>query len=397
MSGTHSLLSPSSAHRWSRCVGSVALTKDMPNPPSKYSAEGTAYHQIGAKCLETGLGAWASHWKQILDVDGFQIEVTEENCDHVEDYIQAIRRLPGVKYIEVQLDLSEILGVPGQGGTADCVALDYEQKNIHVADLKFGRGERVDAKDNEQLLLYAAGALFKYELLNDWQTVTVAIHQPRLDHYDEQTYTVEEVYEFTRRVRQRAQMAYDVAHRANPQAEARDFLTPGDKQCRWCPARATCTARTNHVLQMFPIAGQVPDTHDAVMDDAELVKALNRADEIAQWCSDVRAEALRRALIGRQLAGWKLVDGRRGNRAWINAKQTEAALVCLVGEEIAYAPRVIISPAVAEKALRKMPEQWAALQAGIEQAAGAKVLERETDARPARPASVPEFGLQEPA
>ena len=41
MSGTHALLSASSAVRWLNCPPSARLTQDMPDQTSEYAAEGT--------------------------------------------------------------------------------------------------------------------------------------------------------------------------------------------------------------------------------------------------------------------------------------------------------------------------------------------------------------------
>ena len=47
----HSVLSPSGAHRWMRCPGSIAAESGMPDTSSKYAAEGTAAHELASKCL----------------------------------------------------------------------------------------------------------------------------------------------------------------------------------------------------------------------------------------------------------------------------------------------------------------------------------------------------------
>ena len=47
----HALLSPSAAHRWCNCPGSVALTKDLPNASSPYAEEGTRAHRLAELAL----------------------------------------------------------------------------------------------------------------------------------------------------------------------------------------------------------------------------------------------------------------------------------------------------------------------------------------------------------
>ena len=44
----HARLSPSGAHRWMRCPGSVALEAPFPDNSNRYSAEGTLAHDLAA-------------------------------------------------------------------------------------------------------------------------------------------------------------------------------------------------------------------------------------------------------------------------------------------------------------------------------------------------------------
>lgn len=396
MSGTHSLLSPSAAARWSRCVGSVSACRDVPNLPNVYSAEGSAYHTVSERALRDGFDA--DHCIGLpITVDGFSFTIDAENAEYAQTYVDAIRRLPGQKLYEVQLDTSEILGVPGQGGTGDCVTLDYEHSRLSVDDLKFGRGEIVYAKGNEQLLLYAAAALRQFYSLCEWTHVRVAIHQPRVEHYDEHTYTRAEVEQLVAGIASAAQTAYKL-YQWNDAHQTRLHLMPGEKQCRWCPFRAKCPARSEQIMQLFPVVPTEPGVSapDGIgMSDEQIAASLDKVNHIETWCSDMRAEGLRRALAGKLIAGWKIVVGRKGQRKWDEnqEKAVESALALSLGDA-AYKPREIISPAQADPLLkRKHRAQWDALQPAITQADGKPVLEREIDKRPALVVSNVEFGL----
>ena len=47
----HSLLSPSTAHRWMICPGSVAMGMTLPDEPSDYAMEGTVAHALAESML----------------------------------------------------------------------------------------------------------------------------------------------------------------------------------------------------------------------------------------------------------------------------------------------------------------------------------------------------------
>jgi hypothetical protein len=183
-------------------------------------------------------------------------------------------------------------------------------------------------------------------------------------------------------------------------------LAPGEKQCRWCPITGSCKAKSQRILDKFPTghaAAAVPLL--TKLDDVEVAEALDLADEIDHWLSSVRAEALQRALQGRTIPNWKLVEGRRGNRQLNeNARVTldVAALVEIGIQEAeetsampiadaldfalgsaAYKPKELLTVAKLQKPLeKKAPLLWAAMQAHISQSEGRPALERIADPRP---------------
>lgn len=72
------------------------------------------------------------------------------------------------------------------------------------------------------------------------------------------------------------------------------------------------------------------------------------------WATAVESEALIRILNGESLPGWKVVEGRPGNRKWDEEEEivirSLQKKLQLNYEDIA--PRVLISPSVVEKLLK---------------------------------------------
>jgi hypothetical protein len=406
MSGTHAILSPSKGAMILRCAAALAAGKGVKDTPSEYAAEGTAYHEIAAKVLQglqdgTPGSTCENYVHAVVMADGFKFTIDEENAAHAQTYVDAIRRLPGTQYYEVRLDTSEVVGVPGQSGTGDAVTLDFDNDTIHVDDLKFGRGEVVFAEKNEQLIQYGAAALNRFALLHDWKKIRLGIHQPRLSHYSWAEYTVDEIRAWVEANKPKFQLAH--ALYTDPTKLELSHFVPGDKQCRWCPIRGNCGPRTDVFLQQFPITE--PGDHPpsalqkaaaSTLTDAELAAARDRVDAIEQWCSDIKAEAhTRGVLLGRTLPGWKVVNGRMGNRKFSDPELAEATMVVDIGED-AYKPKEIVTPTEAAKRYKKAKKDFAVLEGMISQAEGSKSLVRDDSPKQAVASNMTEFPVQAP-
>ncbi len=431
----HAILSPSKAHLWMACKGGLAAAKGVPNRPSKYAAEGTAYHDVARRALteDKDCDAYIGDRYQVGE---FSFTIDADNAEYAQMYVDAVRSIPGKRFIEVDLEYSKLLGVPKThvvidndtgkviaeipvaAGTGDCVILDYENKIIHSYDLKFGRGDVVyasqprndgtDLRDpNPQLALYAAAAVDRYELLgieDDWW-VHMGIHQPRAQHYDGHRMRVGELKQWVLTAQQPANRAYVLWTRGPERVDPTLDLTPGEKQCRWCPISGNCKAQTDKILNLFPkghAAEAVPLLTQ--LDTTELADALDRAEEVDHWLSAVRAEGLRRALGGHVVPRWKIVQGRRGNRALNEEAQVQLDVPALleIGIEdpeepsalpiedaihfalgdAAYKKELLSASQLEKKLTKKAPLLWAALQEHITQADGKPALERMEDPRP---------------
>ena len=360
---------------------------DVPDESSSFAREGSAAHYLAQNAL--GYKRPASFWiGETIIIEDEPFVVDDEMADYVQVYVDQVLREPGELLIEEEFDLSEVYGVKGQFGTGDAVVLDYENKRLYVGDLKYGRGVIVYAKDNEQLYSYGAGALRQYDMLGDWDTITVAIHQPRLHHYDEHTLTREELEAFINTAQEAAGLAMALIGKASDVIER--AKTAGDKQCQWCPIKGNCATLSKWVHEQvyddFTSLESEPAQPKGAsgLSDAILGKLIARADTIASTVSEWRAEGLRRVQAGIAVPGWKLVEGRAGKRTWSDESAAERIMkgARMKSDEM-YTKKLLTLPA-AEKALKKKkPKVWTKLVRLVTQAVGKPSLAPEDDRRPA--------------
>lgn len=278
----HAKLSPSGAKRWMACAGSLAMEAGIPDRGSEFADEGTAAHFLASECLEGEhdakffLGqvievsdAGVNWWKgEPAGTDGSCFKVDADMCREVQKYIDFVREAAQGGELHVEQRLPIFGGaIPDQFGTSDAVIVGETQ--MQVIDLKYGRGVQVFAEENEQLMLYALGALDQFDLLGEIETVRMTVHQPRLNHVDTWECSVEHLRAFEQRAIAAGKLALSLrpVRMSNTKELDEDgdtyiysepnqgdiaalapHLVPGPDQCRWCKAKATCPALRDQVL-----------------------------------------------------------------------------------------------------------------------------------------------------
>lgn len=397
---THALFSPSSHHTWSKCAGALAMQKDIPNTSSKFAEEGTAAHEVLAYCLDGYI--FSGELRDPHTLVGFDVivkdaktfRVTEEMAGYVKVTVDKVEEILSTYVslgylvdlqVEVKVDFSDYIGQANQTGTSDVIfhARNRERLVIQVLDFKYGRGVKVDAKDNGQMRLYALGALGA--AVKDSVEIVTSISQPRLGHYDEERIPLSELLEFGEQVKKDALQAmkcFDMSR-----IELVKQLTPGEDQCRFCRAKHDCPSLEKKVARAafegFDDISSIPD--DAapyVPDDPErLAKLMDKLELIKGWISAVTTKVQADIFSGKKIPGYKLVQGKMGNRNWVDENEVKEFIEANDLNNLAF-EFAVKSPAQLEKVLKKdYQEAWKELEKKITRKSGALAVVPESDKR----------------
>jgi len=370
----HAKLSASGAHRWLACPGSVKAEDGIPDTTSTFAQEGTAAHELGEIALVGGMDCADLIDMQLPENNAYT--VTPEMAEAVQMYVDVVRELGGEQMYEELVDFSE--WVPEGFGTSDAIVLN--ETKMSVIDLKYGKGHRVEAQSNMQGVLYALGAYSGYGHLYDIKTVEIIIVQPRLDHISVWEITLDEALKLGEWISQRAEMTQDeYAQRV-----------PGESQCQWCKAKATCRALQKHTHDVIATDFDHLDklSNPDSLSDEELRAALDAKKLVVSWLDAVETVVTQRLVLGDGFDGYKMVAGR-SSRSWIDEVQAATVLESALG--VGAWERKLTSPAKAEKLLGK--KNLDIVEALISSKEGRPTLARESDPRPAVGATDMDFDV----
>ncbi len=421
MSAHSKLDPPSKADQTEECPGSVALTMHLPDQRSGAADAGTLCHWLSAEFLAGSIDVLGGEPKDYLESfpDGSHdcpdvspdLKVTQEMCDLVQYYVDYVRREAvgaDLMYLEARVAMNEALGVEsGAEGTAD--ALIFFPDMIKVIDAKFGYTPV--SEHTSQLKRYALGARETFGHICDAERFKLAICQPKIDFIGELEMTSAELDDYAVMARaSAAQVRSAIELQADPTFSDEEwelsFLNPGEKQCRWCKAKAWCPALAKEVASTVAADGANASGMEDITETAlfavpmhtaeELGLAMSKVGLIEDWCKAVRAEVEGALFKGEAVPGYKLVQGRRGARAWSDEAAAEVLLKNKFRLKVEEAYNLkLISPIQAEKILGEQPKRWAQLEKLITQSEGKPSVAPESDKRPAISVAPNADGMEE--
>lgn len=400
----HALLSPSGAKKWLSCAASLACEKDIPNTSGKSAVTGTACHTIAevhlnqyikgtALPLEREVGAYVldegkGQIKALISPMKGAVLITADMIEQVRkytDYCKAIIDVATYAKLEMRVNLTEVLHPGYEGvetfGTADLVAVqelaNTDEHMLIIGDLKTGR-HRVEAKENKQLMLYALGVYRRLKRRYNITVVRLVIFQPYAGGASEWDISVEGLELFAKFARKRALLALDAYFRGKKNLKASDFK-PSVDGCQWCRFSEQCAARTKTVNSV--LAEELDDDFALEMTPEQLVAEYEKLPLLRQHIDKVEKAMAAALHSGKKVPGYKLVEGKMGNRAWKDAKEViDAAEFYEIDRKMLFKSS-LVSPKEAEAAF-KNTDAWPILEKLITRKPGAPCVATADDKRP---------------
>lgn len=345
----------SNSKQWIYCPGSVnfvnAQKANGKIPPEteedepEWTREGKLAHDYSDRCNKGEIS---------------REEIPSEYFEHLEGYLDLMDELQesngGQKFNEQKV---ELFYAKRKYGTLDWSVATEEE--VCILDLKYGAGVYVTAKENTQGAIYAISLVRELEgqgwEFTDETVIKIYIYQPRHRHFTGEP----ELWEIS--LRELLDMAIDIEDNFHAsQAASEDDLNPGEEQCKFCPGRLSGTCK-RMVLDLFedipdelnPITG--PVSFDGEIPDEAIPRILENHKRITSFFEDFIKNVTKRKEQGQEIPGVKLVMGRPGNRKWGENEFEAEKLLRKIPTAHRYKKRAVISPAQAEKVIKKIDKE----------------------------------------
>ena len=351
----------STAKRVINCPGSVALVQKMPpKPSSEHADRGTLLHDAISEFLDQvdkPITAWLgkTYEGQVLTQ-----ELLDEKLVVALELLDEVDPKKEIEYeVETRVGFGDLL--PGVFGSTDLVGRIGNR--AVVLDWKFGDGVVVTAEENDQLMFYAAAAMRTAETAWAFEGADeielIIVQPPVVRRWVTDKARIEQFErELVKAVKEAQQPDAKIQH--------------GD-HCRWCAAKPICPKMTGAVDRALV-------TQLKEIDVDTLGRYLKNADLLEDWIKDLRGLAMQLLEKNLPVPGYKLVQ-KQARRKWSDESKAKAALLELGLKESVVVETSVMSPAQAEKALKK---RFSELPEGlVKSESSGSTMAPESDPRPA--------------
>lgn len=320
----HALLSPSAAHRWLACPGSVQANADKAWEQSIYALEGTSAHALLEVCLRTHsdpegflgktLGTDGNGGK-LMPVDEMMVDAVGYALDYVRGYLATNKG--AILRIEDPVYPGKLLGLKPHSlcwGTPDIQLLLPGVECVTV-DYKHGIGIPVAVKDNDQIRLYHLGSRHEYGRYRRYRSVVIQPRVPKRKPVQEHSFTDKELLAW----------AEDVVKPVIPIALSDNAPRSAGDHCRYCAQEGKCPAQ---LKQAFEKAGKEfgkAAANPKGITPAEMAKYLDQVGMVENAIKALKEHATRVAHAGVKIPGY-VPSWTNQRRIWRDEEEAVEAL-----------------------------------------------------------------------
>ncbi len=300
----HAVLGASSAHRWLECTPSARINAELPATTNQYAETGTLAHEIGEYSLLLHLNritdeVFKAKYTEWRENEHFYNGILEDVKDYIDFVIEAYHEALAVDEmstinLEERLDYS--MHVPDGFGTGDTVIISGN--TIHIIDLKFGKN-LVEAYENPQLKLYAIGAYEKYSYMYDIKEIKLSIVMPRVS--DGTSSFIISTKDLLKWLEETVKPAAELAHKGEGERVA-------GNHCKYCKVGSYCATRAKYYTERYEKAKEGDLSFEEIGELLSLFKPMQA------WIKEVSEYALKEAMQGTEIEGWKVVEGRSNRK-----------------------------------------------------------------------------------
>ena len=309
---SHALLSPSSAHRWLNCPLAPRLEATLPDKTGDFAEEGTLAHSVCELTAKKYFSAMSTRtfnaeMKKLKAAKFWNDEMLLTAEVYVEDLQKRAMGFENKPHIvfEVEVDISDY--VPEAFGRCDCVM--FERDTLIITDYKHGKGVKVSATNNPQMMLYALGALKLYQPVfgEAIKKIILCIDQPRIDNYESWEISKDDLIAWGESIKPKAQKAFMGIGEYN-----------AGTWCRFCKANGVCKAQADSQIKAFDdFKDVIAEKNSDTLTPEQIGDALQKGETLIAWYEALQKTALEKLLNGCEIPGFKVVEGR-SVRAWTN-------------------------------------------------------------------------------